>query len=121
MPGQRDVGVVERARAHHEGFGRAAFFGGAAVIAHAAGHLVGGEPVLDRGGGKQRGGAEQIVAAAMAVAAGFDRPRLGDPGLLAQAGQGVIFAEEGDHRTAFAPFAHHRGRNTGDFSVMRNP
>ena len=50
----------------------------------------------------------------MAVAAGLDRPRFGDAGLLAEAGQRIIFAEEGDHRTAFAPFAHHGGRNAGD-------
>ena len=50
----------------------------------------------------------------MAMAAGFDRTRLGDAGLLAEAGQGVIFAEEGDDRPAFAPFAHHGGRDVGD-------
>ncbi len=50
----------------------------------------------------------------MAMAAGLDRARLGDAGFLAQAGQGVIFAEEGDDRSAFAPFADHRGRDIGD-------
>ena len=114
MPGQRDVGVGENSGAHHEGFCRAAFLGGAAVIAHAPGHLVGGQPILHGGGGQQRGRAQQIVAAAMAVAAGLDRLRLGDAGLLAEAGQGVVFAEEGDHRPAFAPFAHQRGRNVSD-------
>ena len=69
MPGDGDVGILEGAGAHHEGFGRAAFFRGAAVIAHAPRHLVGGEPVLHGGGGEQRGRAEQIVAAAMAMAA----------------------------------------------------
>ena len=114
MPGDRDIDVVESAGAHHEGLRRAAFFRGAAVIAHAPRHLVRGEPVLHGGGGEQRGRAEQIVAAAMAVAAGLQRARFGHAGLLAEAGQRVVFAEEGDHRTAFAPFAHHRGRNAGD-------
>ena len=114
MPGDGDVGVVEGARAHHEGLCRAAFFRGAAVIAHAPRHLVLGEPVLHGGGGEQRGGTEQIVAAAMAVAAGLQRARLGHAGLLAEAGQRVIFAEEGDDGPAFAPFAHQRGGNACD-------
>ena len=111
MPGQCDVGIVERACAHHEGFCRAAFFRRTAVIAHASGHFMSRQPILDRRGRKQCGRAEQVVAAAMAVAVRFDRPRLGDPGLLAEAGQRVVFAEEGNHRTVFAPFAHHGGRN----------
>ena len=110
----RDVGVVESAGAHHEGFRRAAFLGRAAVIAHAPRHLVCGEPVLHGGGGEQRGRAEQIVAAAMAMAAGLERARFGHAGLLAEAGQRVIFAEEGDDGSAFAPFAHQRGGNAGD-------
>ncbi len=114
MPGDGDVGVLEGATAHHEGFCRAAFLGGTAVIAHTARHLVGGQPVLHGGCGKQRGGAEQIVAAAMTMAAALHRAMFGDSGLLAEAGQRVIFAEEGDHGTAFAPFADHRGRNVGD-------
>ncbi len=114
VPGDGDVGVVEGARAHHEGFRRAAFLGRAAVIAHAARHLVGGKPVLHGGGGEQRGRAEQIVAAAMAMAAGLDRARLRHAGLLAETGQRVIFAEEGDDGTALAPFAHQGGGNAGD-------
>src|SRR5262249_18399281 len=57
---------------------------------------------------------QQIVAAAVTVAAGLNRPRFGNVSFLAEAGQGVIFAEEGDHRTAFAPFAHHGRRNATD-------
>ena len=114
MPGQRDVGIIERARADHEGFRRAAFFRGTAVIAYASRHLVGGKPVLHRGGGKQRSRAEQVMAAAMAMAAGLDRAMFRGVRFLAEAGQRVVFAEEGDHRTAFAPFAHHGGGNAGD-------
>ena len=65
--------------------GGAAFLGGTAVVAHAAGRSVVGQPVLHRGGREQRGGAEQVVAAAMAVAVGLDRALLGDAGLLAEA------------------------------------
>src|SRR5204863_2753857 len=32
-----------------------------------------------------------------------------------ETGQGVIFAKEGDHRPACAPFAHHGGGNACDF------
>jgi hypothetical protein len=58
--------------------------------------------------------ASQSFTAVAASSAGLDRARLGDAGLLAEAGQGVIFAEERDDRTAVAPFAHQRRRNSGD-------
>ena len=50
----------------------------------------------------------------MAVAGARQRLRLGDAGLLAQARQRVVFAEDGDHRAVLAGLAHHRGRNAGD-------
>ena len=50
----------------------------------------------------------------MAMAAGFQRARFRHAGLLAETGQGVVFAEEGDHGSAFAPFAHQRGGNACD-------
>ena len=50
----------------------------------------------------------------MAMTAGFQRTRLGHAGFLAEPGQGVIFAEEGDDRPAIAPFAHQRGGNARD-------
>ena len=46
------VGVIEGTSAHHEGLRRAAFLRGAAVIAHASRHLVGGEPILQCRGGE---------------------------------------------------------------------
>ena len=55
----------------------------------------------------------------MAVATGFDRLGLRHASLLAEAGQGVVFAEEGDHRTSRAPFAHQGGRNIRD--ILRDP
>ena len=57
----------------------------------------------------------------MAMAAGLDRARLGDAGFLAQARQRVIFAEEGDHGAALAPFADQAVGMPATFSVMRKP
>jgi hypothetical protein len=49
------------------------------------------------------------MTAAMAVAAGDHFLVLGNAGDLAEAWQGVVFAEDGDDRPAFAGLAHHRG------------
>ena len=54
------------------------------------------------------------MAAAMAMASRLQRAGLGHTGLLAETGQRVIFAEEGDDGTALAPLAHHRGGNARD-------
>ena len=48
----------------------------------------------------------------MAVA--LDFLVLGGAGFLREAGQGVVFAEEGDDRAAFAGLADHRGRDARD-------
>ena len=114
MPGDGDVGILEGAGADHEGLGGAAFLGRAAVIADAAGQLVLGEPVLHGGRRQQGGRAEQVVTAAMAMAAHLDLAMLGDAGFLTEAGQGVVLAEEGDDRAAFAGLADHCGRDVGD-------
>ena len=50
----------------------------------------------------------------MAEAVAGQRLRLGDAGLLRQARQRVVLAEDGDDRPAFAGLAHHRGRDAGD-------
>ena len=73
-----------------------------------------GEIVLHRGRGEQRGRAEHVVAAAVPVAAALDLLRLRDAGDLRQAGQGVVLAEDRDHRAAVAGLAHHGGRDAGD-------
>ncbi len=114
VPGDGDVGVIEGARAHHEGFRGTAFLGGAAIITHAARHLVRRKPILHGGRCQQRSRAQQIVAAAVAMASRLDRARLRHAGLLAQPGQRIIFAEESNHRAAFTPFAHQGGGNVGD-------
>ena len=114
MPGDGDVGVGKGARTHHEGFRGAAFLGGAAIVTHATRRLVRRQPILHRGGGKQRGRTQQIVAATVAVASRLQRARLCHTGFLTKTGQRVIFAEESDDRTALAPFADQGGGNAGD-------
>ena len=73
-----------------------------------------GEPILHGGGGKQGGRTEQVVAATVAMASGLQRSRFRHAGLLAEAGQGVVFAKESDHGPAFAPFTHHGGGDACD-------
>ena len=50
----------------------------------------------------------------MAMASRLHRAGLRHIGLLAQTGQRVVFAEEGDHRAALAPFADQGGGNARD-------
>ena len=57
----------------------------------------------------------------MAVAAGLERPVLGDAGFLGEARQRVVFAEDGDDRAALARLAHHAVGMPATFSVMRKP
>jgi hypothetical protein len=53
----------------------------------------------------------------MSIAAGCDRALLGDAGFLAQAGQGIEFPEDGNHRTTFAGLAHDGCRQSGDIAL----
>ena len=57
MPGDRDVDVVEQARAHQEALGGAAFLGRAAVVADTARRSGRRQPILDGRGREQRAGA----------------------------------------------------------------
>ena len=45
------------------------------------------------------------------MAAGHDLFRLGDACHLGEPEEGVVFAEDGDHRPALAGLAHDRGRD----------
>ena len=114
MPGDRDIHVAERTGAGHEAFRRTTFLGRAAVVADAALDAVGFQVVLHRRGGEQGGGAEQVVAAAMAETGTRQRFLFRDAGLLRQAGQRVVFAEDGDHRAVLTGLAHHGGGDAGD-------
>src|SRR4029078_6126482 len=63
---------------------------------------------------EQRGRAQQIVAATMAMASRLQRARFRHAGLLAESRQCIVFAEESDDGTALTPFSHQRGGNISD-------
>ncbi len=102
VPGEGGVDVVEQAFAHHKGFAGAPLFARAAVEAQGAGQPVLLHPRLGGEGARQRRGAQQIVAAAMAVAVFHQRLRRGATGPLAQPGQRVVLAQQRDNRVTVA-------------------
>jgi hypothetical protein len=77
------------------------------------GDLLFGHPLLDGDCGKQRSGAQQVVAAAMSGAAVDARLAFRDV-LLRQAGQGIVLAHDRDHRPALAPTGRKRRGDGGD-------
>jgi len=115
VPADRGIDIGEKPGAHHEGLGGPPLFGRAAVIAHPPRGSGRGQPVAQGHRRQHRRRAEKVVAATMAEAA--QRAFLGQPRFLAQFRQRVIFAEDGDHRPACAPFAHHRGRDAGEVAA----
>jgi hypothetical protein len=119
MPRNSHIHITEYAGARHKAFGRTTFFGRAAIVAHAAFYPARGEVVLNGSRRQQGRRAKQVMAAAMAVTVARQRLHFGDAGFLAQAGQCVIFAEDGDHRPIFAGFTDHRSADAGD--VFRHP
>ncbi len=97
MPVQDDVDILEEAGAHHVHLAGAAFLGRGSVEAQGAGEVVLGH-VLPGGDGGERGpGAEEVVAAAVAGRGGDDGLAGGD-GLLREAGQRVVLAQDGNER-----------------------
>ncbi len=111
VPAQRHVDVVEHARAHHERLAGRGLLRRAPVVAHAP-----REPPLPRLDPRARSppagaGAQQVVPAPVpGTGLGAPRPGLGDPGLLVEAGEGVVLAEDRDHRAAGAALGDERGR-----------
>ncbi len=114
MPGDGGVDIVEQPLAHHKGFAGSALFAGTAVETHRAAPAVLRHPRFQRERRRQSGGAEQVMAAAVAVAVLFQRlrPRAARP--LAEPGQRVELAENGDHRPAFARAGDKGGLNIAD-------
>ena len=96
VPAEGGIQVPEHAVTGHEGLACAAFLTGAAVEDHGAPELAGGDGFLDGDGGAQRGGAQQMMSAALTAAVGVDRLPLQSAGLLGKAGEGVIFAQDAD-------------------------
>src|SRR5690606_32886710 len=115
MPGESEIKVVEGAGAGHEDLAIEGLLGGAAVVANRRGRARVLQPRLEDARRGERGGSEQVVAAAMTSAAGFER-FLGVLDLLGESRQGVVLAEEPDHRAALAlrPFGHEGGRHATD-------
>ena len=114
VPGDGGVHVGEGALADHEGLAAAALFAGTAVVAHGAFQSLFLHDFFQRRGGGDGGDAEQVVPAAVPVAAGDFRFPAVEPRLLAQPGQRVELAEEGDHGAAFAPLAAERRFHAAD-------
>ena len=73
MPGQDGVDIVEQAGVEHIDFAAAAFFGRRAVVAEGSIDAFRLHLLFNRDGGESGGGAQQIVAAAVAGRAGVGR------------------------------------------------
>ena len=102
MPGQRRIDIIKQPFAHHKGFSRSAFLAGTTIEAQRARAAMLLQPGF---GGDRRGECrrtEQIVPAAVAVGSRCRGCRFRAVGLLAEARQGVKFAEQGNDRLAFA-------------------
>lgn len=112
VPGEDDGGVLEGVGADQVDLAAAAFLGGGAVEADGAGGFGGFEVVFDGDGGEGGGGAEEVVAAAMAGSAIDAGLALGDV-LLGETGEGVVFADDADNGGSGAPFGDEGGRDAG--------
>ena len=107
VPVDGDVHVVEQAVADHIDLARSALLGGRAIDAQLALDVVGDHPVLDGDGRLDRGGAEQVVAAAMpGRSAGRLLHRAEG---LRQARQGVVFGQHRDDGAIAGPEAGQEG------------
>ena len=104
MPGQHRVDARKEAVARQERLGAAGLLGGRAEVHDRAGERARRDLLLDGDGGGQRAHAQQIVAAAVARAAGDEGVLHRAAGLLAQAAQRVKLAQIRDHRVAAAVF-----------------
>ena len=70
-------------------------------------------------GGGQSSGAQAVVAAAVAIGPGGELVFHRAGGLLAQAGESVVFAQIGNHRFAAAPGSHEGSGNAGKTGFHR--
>ncbi len=118
VPGDGGVEVVKEPVAHHEELAAQRFFGRRAVEADGARELTGLDEFLDRQGRADTGGAEQVVAAAVARRPGLER-LLGRLGALRDPGEGVVLTENADDRMAFAIGRDEGGGQSGHAPVDR--
>ncbi len=101
MPGEGDVDIVEQALADHVELAAHRLLGRGAVEADRAGELARLDQLLDRDGGAEAGGPEEIVTATVTRGAFLVR-LLGRLGLLRDARQRVVLAHDADDRAAAA-------------------
>ncbi len=112
MPAQHGIHILEGAGANHVQLAASALLGGSSIESEGAGNLLVGHPFLDRDRGKQRGRAQQVMAAAMAGSA-IDQGLPFRDIVLRKTGQGIVLAHDPDHRLALAPGGGERRRDAG--------
>ena len=116
VPVQDGVAIVEEVGTHHERLGAAAFLGRASVEPQRAFERPGADLLRQGQARRGRGDPEEVVAAT--VAGRDSGPCLPDRyRLLRETGQGVVLAEDADHRAARADGGEERRRDAGDPSL----
>jgi hypothetical protein len=114
VPVQAGVAVGEQPGPGHEHLGRPALLGRAAVEPHRPLDGAGFDLLRHGHRRRRRRHPEQVVPTRLAVP-GPALPRLPDrDGLLGQFRQGVVLAQDADHRLALAERGRERGRNLGN-------
>ena len=98
VPGEYGVQAAEAALPGHEALAKAVLLSGAAEELHCTGRAGGLQPLLDDDGRPHRAGAQRAVAAAMSPGFPGDGTGLRHARLLAQAGEGVVLAQDADDR-----------------------
>ena len=116
VPREGHVHVPEEPLPGHVDLAADRLLGRGAVVAHGARELPRRDQLLDGDRRAEAGGAEQVVAAAVAGRARLQHGPLGH-GLLREARQRVVLAEDGDHRPALAVARDEGGRHAGDAAL----
>ena len=119
VPGYGGAHIIKQAVARHVGFRGTTFLSGAAIVADTRLDPGFRKPVLDGSRGQQRCRAKQIMPAPMAVTTFGNRFMFGNARLLAQAGKGIKFTENGDYGAFISGFANHCCRHATD--ILRDP
>ena len=107
------IQIVKRAIAPHVDFAAASLLGRAAIVAHRAGRSGLLQPLLNGNGSGQTACTQQIVAAAVAVAACFNGVGV-TLQLLRQPRQGIILPSKANDGATAAPFGHKGGADAAD-------
>ena len=122
MPGESRIHIIKQPFPGHVGLAAAPFFRRAAVHPDGAASRTGFQILFQQQAGSHRRRTQQAVAAAVTVGIPLPGFLLHKTGLLAQAGQGVVFPQDGDHRPSTAIFRHigggHMGHPFPDFETM---